>query len=93
MSGHTNGNEQRLYKLPALFFLDHEDRSPCDSPEQMAELSSIQGRIAYVMANDVQIENLRADAAFYAEGNVDGCAGLVRSAKATLEAIAKQRQS
>ena len=79
--------------LPALFFLDHEERSPCDRPEQMAGLSSVQGRIAYVMANDEQLENLRADAAFYAEGNVDGCAGLVRSAKATLEAIAKQKRA
>mgnify|MGYP000668049948 FL=1 len=50
----------------------------------------MQGRLAHVMANDEQLENLRADAAFYAEGNVDGCPALVRSAKATLEAIARQ---
>jgi hypothetical protein len=81
--------EQRLYRLPALFFLDHEDRSPCDRPEQMAELMSIHNRIAFVMANDEQLENLRSDAEFYAEGNVDGCLSLVRSAKATLEAIKK----
>ena len=87
----TTPTEQRLYKVPALFWLDHEDRSPCDRPEQMAELQSIQSRIAFIFANDEQIECLRSDAAFYADGNVDDVPGLIRSAKATLVAIAKAR--
>jgi hypothetical protein len=83
---------QRLYKVPALFWLDHEERNPCDRPEQMAELAGIHGRIAHVMANAEQLECLRSDAAFYAGGNVDDCASLVRSAKATLDAIAKAKE-
>jgi hypothetical protein len=88
---HTPGPdaEQRLYRIPALFWFDHSERCPCDSEDQMAELVSVQGRVAFVMANAVQIETLRSDAAFYAEGNADGVQHLVRSAKATLESIAR----
>ncbi len=82
---------QRLYKLPAMFFLDHADRHPCDHPEQMAVLQEVRGRVAHVLANELQLENLHADAAFYAQGNVDDCRGLVRSAQATLAAIERQR--
>lgn len=82
-------DEQRLYRVPALFWLDHEERQPCDRPEQIAELQSIQGRTAFVMANAEQVACLRGDAEFYAQGNVDGCPGLVRSARATLEVLDK----
>jgi hypothetical protein len=84
-------SEQRVYKVPALFWLDHEDRSPCDRPEQMAELQSIQGRVAYIMANAEQLECLRSDAEFYAGDNVDDCKSIQRSARATLEALAKAK--
>lgn len=82
-------SEQRLYKVPALFWLDHADRCPCDRPEQMADEISIQNRIAFVMANAEQLECLRSDAAFYAGDNVDDCRSIQRSARATLAAIAK----
>jgi hypothetical protein len=82
-------DEQRLYKVPALFWLDHEDRSPCNRPEEMAELQSIQNRVAYILANAVQLECLRSDAEFYAGDNVDDCKSIQRSARATLAAIAK----
>lgn len=36
-----------------------------------------------------QLEVLRSDAAFYAEGNVDDCPALVRSARATLVALGR----
>jgi hypothetical protein len=85
-------NEQRLYKLPAMFVLDHEERRPCDQPEQMAVLQEVRGCVAHVLANEQQLENLRGDAEFYAQGNVDDCQSLVRSAKATLAAIERQRQ-
>jgi hypothetical protein len=81
--------QPRLYRVPALFWLDYSDRCPCDVPEQMAEEVCIQGHTASIMADADQIECLRSDAAFYAEGNVDGCASLVRSAKATLAAIGR----
>lgn len=79
--------EPGYYLVPALFWLDHEERQPCDKPEQMAVLLSIQNRQAHIAATPEQLENLRSDAQFYAEGNVDGCASLVRSAKATLAAL------
>jgi hypothetical protein len=81
-------SEQRLYRVPALFWLDHADRSPCDRPEQIADEVCIQNRIALIMANDEQIECLRSDAAFYAGDNVDDCKSIQRSARATLDAIA-----
>ena len=81
---------RRTYIVPALFWLDHEDRSPCDRPEQMAELNYIQHRRAFIFATDEQIECLRSDATFYADGNVDDCPSLIRSAKATLVAIAQR---
>ena len=80
----------RTYRVPAKFWHDHDERSPCDRPEQMATLISTAGRSQVaIQANAEQLECLRSDAAFYAEGNVDDCASLVRSAKATLEAIAR----
>lgn len=86
-------NEQRLYRVPLLFWLDHADRSPCDRPEQMAEEISVQSRVAFIMANDEQIECLRSDAAFYCDRwGPDECpSSIKRSARATLEAIAKQK--
>lgn len=85
--------EPGYYLVPALFWLDHEERNPCDKPEQMAKLLSIQNRQAHIAATPEQLETLRSDAAFYAEGNVDGVPHLVRSAKATLAAITKQAGS
>jgi hypothetical protein len=82
-------DEPKVYRVPALFWLDHEDRSPCDRPEQMAELMTIQNRVAFIMANAEQLECLRSDAAFYAGDNVDDCRSIQRSARATLAAIAK----
>jgi hypothetical protein len=81
--------QQHLYRVPAFFFLDHEERQPCDRAEQMAILQSVKNEIAVILANAEQLENLRSDAEFYAQGNVDGCPSLVRSARATLKAIAK----
>lgn len=86
---HTPADEQRLYRVPALFWLDHADRSPCDRPEQMAEEVCIQSRLALIMANAEQLECLRSDAEFYAGDNVDDCRSIQRSARATLAAIAK----
>jgi hypothetical protein len=83
-------SEQRLYRVPALFWLDHSDRCPCDRPEQMAEEISIQSRVAFIMANDEQIECLRSDAEFYAGDNVDDCKSIQRSARATLKALSTE---
>jgi hypothetical protein len=80
----------RLYRVPADFWYDYADRSPVDRPDQMAEFIRPCGRSVYIVATAEQIECLRADAAWYADGNVDECARLVRSARATLSAIARQ---
>jgi len=77
--------------VPASFWLDHCDRCPCDGdPEAaMAREVSTHGSRVMIAGTPAQIEVLRSDAQFYAEGNVDDCPGLVRSARATLAAIAR----
>lgn len=84
----TETTSQRLYKVPAYFWEDHSERCPCDDPADMAtEIREAGGRML-IEATPRQLATLRSDAAFYAEGNVDGCPALVRSARATLAAIA-----
>ena len=84
----TNHTPLRLW-VPASFWNDHSERCPCDDPEsEMATEVREAGRRVLIEATPKQLEILRSDAAFYAEGNVDDCAALVRSAKATLAAIA-----
>lgn len=75
--------------VPLAFWLDHADRCPCDDPEtDMCTEIRTAGSRALIEGTTAQVEVLRSDAAFYADGNVDDCAGLIRSAKATLAAIA-----
>ena len=86
-TNHTPG-PLRLW-VPASFWSDHADRCPCDDPEtEMATEVRDAGRRVLIEATPKQLEVLRSDAEFYAEGNVDDCAALVRSAQATLAAIA-----
>lgn len=74
--------------VPASFWSDHSDRCPCDDPQsEMAAEVRTSGKRTLIKGTARQIEILRSDAQFYAEGNVDDCAGLVRSARATLQAI------
>ena len=75
--------------VPATFWNDHAERNPCDPGQTIATEVREAGRRVCIEADISQIEVLRNDAAFYAEGNVDGCRGLILSARATLAAIAK----
>lgn len=91
MSKHT-GPRLRLW-VPLYFWSDHADRCPCDNPEtDMATEVREAGKRILIVATPKQLEVLRSDAEFYAQGNVDDCASLIRSAKATLAAIAKAVQ-
>jgi len=76
--------------VPLMFWQDHKDRCPSDDGD--AGICYEERRTsaqALIYGSWSQIECLRSDAEFYAQGNVDDCAKLVRSAKATLAAIAK----
>ena len=76
--------------VAAKFWDDHCDRCPSDDGEEgICHESQRSGRRVLVEGDARQIETLRSDAAFYAEGNVDDCAQLVRSAQATLLAITR----
>lgn len=84
----TNHTPLRLW-VPAKFWEDHSERCPCDDPEtEMATEVREGGNRVLIEGTPKQIETLRSDAEFYAAGNVDDCAALVRSARATLAAIA-----
>ena len=80
----------KQYKVPAKFWDDHCDRCPCDGDPEvaMAQEVSRAGHRVLIKGTDSQIEVLRSDAAFYAQGNVDDCASLCRSAAATVRALA-----
>lgn len=74
--------------IPLTFWLDHADRCPCDDPETgMCTEVRTAGSRALIEGTAAQIEVLRSDAEFYAQGNVDDCPAVVRSAKLTLLAI------
>jgi hypothetical protein len=70
------------------FWVDHCDRAPSDTGEagMCKELRRSKTR-ALIQGTAEQIDCLRGDAAFYAEGNVDDCPGLVRSARGVLAAL------
>jgi hypothetical protein len=86
----AQGKTMTQYKVPAKFWDDHCARCPCDGDPDiaMAREVSRSGARVLIEGTAAQIEILRSDAAFYAEGNVDDCASLVRSAAATLKALA-----
>lgn len=75
--------------VPAMFWDDHSERAPCDGDPETAMAREVRraGRRVLIEGDAQQLECLRSDAAFYAGGNVDDCAGLVRSAAATLRAL------
>ena len=79
--------------VPASFWLDHCDRCPCDGdPEAaMAREVSTHGSRVMIAGTPAQIEVLRSDAAYYCDRDgPDECPpGLIRSARATLAAIAR----
>lgn len=79
-----------LIDVPAMFWNDHAERCPSDKGQEgiCREVQEM-GRRVRIVGTPEQIEALRSDAAFYAGDNVDDCPGLQRSARATLEAIAK----
>jgi len=77
--------------VPAKFWDDHCERCPCDGDPESAMCREVRrsGARVFLHGNAAQIECLRSDAEFYAEGNVDDCGPIVASAKRTLEAIRK----
>lgn len=81
----------KRYWVPATFWDDHYDRSPCDGdPEiEMAREVRRAGNRVMIEGDESQIECLRSDAAFYCDRDgPDECPpGLKRSAAATLRAL------
>lgn len=77
--------------VPSTFWDDHSERCPCDGDpdSEMAWEVRRAGKRVLINGTPDQIEVLRSDAEFYADGNVDECTRLVRSAAATIRAIAK----
>jgi hypothetical protein len=80
-------NTAKIFRVPALFWFDYLERAPVDSEGQMAEQLAVHGKVVSIIANEEQLTYLRNDAQFYADGNVDDCARIVKSAKATLKAL------
>lgn len=84
-------------KVPTSFWADHFDRKPCDGdPDiEVATPVGVCGARTVIEATPVQLATLRADAAFYADASHwdddPGNRWLVRSAQATLRAIAKAK--
>lgn len=83
----------KQFKVPAKFWDDHTERSPCDGdPETaMAKELSRSGNRVLIEGNLQQIECLRSDAEFYCDRwGPDECPpGLKASAAATLRALTK----
>lgn len=77
------------FYVPAMFWDDYSERCPIDNESDMAIEIERAGKRVLIQANETQVKCLHGDAVFYAKGNVDDCASLVRSAKATVAAIAK----
>lgn len=78
-----------FYWVPATFWDDHADRCPSDTGEAgiCVEVRR-SGRRVLVSGTFEQVDCLKSDAMFYAEGNADDCANIIRSAKRTLSALA-----
>lgn len=74
--------------VPSTFWDDHAERCPSDEgPRGICTEVRQSGRRTLIVGTPEQLECLRSDAGFYAEGNVDDCPALVRSARLTLAAI------
>lgn len=88
--------ERKQLWVPAMFWADHADRSPCDNADtDMAVEVRESGNRVLIEGDARQIETLRSDAAFYCHpsGPDEAPAGLVRSAAATLKAIKKSKEA
>ena len=57
--------------VPASYWDDFSDRCPVDLPSQMPVELGRQGRRVKLGLNAEQLEFLRSDAEFYAQGNTD----------------------
>jgi len=78
----------QFFWVPAKFFDDHAERCPADEGEVgICKEERRSGNRVLIYGTFRQLDNLRGDAEFYAESNVDDCAALVRSAKATLAVL------
>jgi hypothetical protein len=72
--------------IPARYWDDYSERSPIDSPEQMALEVSRSGSRVTIEASAVQLGYLLGDARFYAEGNTDDTPpAVVRGARRVVE--------
>jgi hypothetical protein len=71
-------------RIPRLFYEDHEDRD-LDTPVAIKTTK----RHVWIDLNDEHVPELMSDADYYKdETGFDGSAGICRSARATLKAIA-----
>lgn len=89
----SNSNMQ--FYVPSTFWDDHADRCPCDGDPEVAMASELarKGARVLIAGSPAQIECLRSDAAYYCDrSGPDECPPQIkRSAKATLDAIAKAK--
>lgn len=76
---------KETYKITKRFYIDHVERD-LPAPDIIRETK----RHLYIDATENEkMKELRADAEFYAEPNVDGCWELVYSARALLKVIGR----
>lgn len=76
--------------VPASYWDDFSERSPVDTPEQLAIEVRRAGNRVTIEANPEQLLYLKGDADFYAEGNTDDTpAAVLRGAKRVAELCAK----
>src|SRR5690606_13583707 len=78
-----------LVAVPALFWMDHADRSPLDEGQALAVPAGRRGSQVLLRADDPGLAILKADAAFYADADsMDDCPRSIReSARRTLRAL------
>lgn len=72
--------------VPARYWDDYSERSPVDSPAQLATEVRRAGSRVTIEANAEQLQYLKGDADFYAQGNTDDTpAAVLRGAKRVAE--------
>lgn len=83
--------------VPARYWDDYSERSPVDSPAQLATEVRRAGNRVTIEANAEQLRYLKGDADFYAQGNTDDTpAAVLRGSKRVAElcrAILKPSQN
>lgn len=75
--------------IPATYWDDYSERQAVDEPSQMAVEVKRAGSRVTIEADAIQLQYLKSDADFYAEGNTDDTpSAVLRGAKRVAEMCA-----